>query len=127
MSNLADISYQKIEDSIMKVLISNEGSYFVNNKLYVVKCNCVVYTHNQCMKTWLKNTPKCLICRCGLSCYPNRMMILLYKSLVKSCIVVFLLVVYIIYISEAVKEEIRYDFDTTFCRYINNTTTVKSI
>lgn len=34
MANLADISYQKIEDSIMKVLISNEGSYFVNNKLY---------------------------------------------------------------------------------------------
>jgi hypothetical protein len=34
MSNLADISYQKIEDSIMKVLISNEGSYFANNKLY---------------------------------------------------------------------------------------------
>ena len=34
MSNLADISYQKIEDSIMKVLINNEGSYFANNKLY---------------------------------------------------------------------------------------------
>jgi hypothetical protein len=34
MSNLADISYQKIEDSIMKVLITNEGSYFANNKLY---------------------------------------------------------------------------------------------
>ena len=34
MSNLADISYQTIEDSIMKVLICNEGSYFAYNKLY---------------------------------------------------------------------------------------------
>ncbi len=101
--------------------------YFVNNKIYVVKCNCVVYTHNQCMKIWLKNTPKCLICRCNLSCYPDRMMILLCKAVAKSCILFFLIMVYIIYISEAVKEEIRDDFDTTFCRYINNTTTVKSI
>ena len=34
MSNLADISYQTIEDSIMKVLINNEGSFFAINKLY---------------------------------------------------------------------------------------------
>ena len=105
---------------------NNHSFYFVKNKIYVFKCKCVVYTHTKCMQTWIENTPKCLICRCNLPCYPGKMIILFCKTLIKSCIVVFLIVICIFHISTAVKEEIRNDdFDTTFCR-INNTT-VKSI
>jgi hypothetical protein len=103
--------------------------YFVKNNIYMCNCKCVVYTHTRCMQIWLENSPKCPICRYTL--YQLNTILFFCKTLFKSCVVVFLTLIYIINISNAVKEEIqKEDFDTTFCRYINNTvnnTTVEII
>jgi len=105
---------------------AKKSFYFVKNKIYMIKCNCVFYTHTQCMQTWLEHTPKCPICRCNLPCYQGKLFILLCKAFVKSCIIVFLIMICIIHISTAVTEEIQDNFNITTCRYINNTI-VKSI
>ena len=107
------------------VINCREAIYSIQNEKYYFSCECKIYTHVNCMQIWLEHTQKCPICRCKLPFYQGKTLVKKFcKAFVKSCVVVFL---FIIYISEAVKKEIRQDdFDITFCRYINNTT-VKSI
>ena len=93
-------------------------------------CKCVVHTHTQCMEIWLENSPKCPICRDNLY-QVNTVFIYFCKTLMKSCAAVFVILIYIIHISNAVQEEIqKEDFNITLCRcIIMNITniTVKSI
>lgn len=115
---------------------TKKSFYFVKNNIYLCNCRCMVYTHAQCMQAWLENSPKCPICRYNLY-QVNALFIYFCKTLMKSCAAVFLILIYIIHISNAVQEEIRFNeeirsnnFNITLCRcIIMNITniTVKSI
>lgn len=109
---------------------TKKSFYFVKNNIYMCNCKCVVHIHTQCMQTWLENSPKCPICRDNLY-QVNTVFIYFCKTLMKSCAAVFLILIYIIHISNAVQEEIqKEDFNITLCRcIIMNITniTVKSI
>ena len=113
------------------VINCREAAYTIQNKTYYFSCDCKIYTHAKCMQTWLEYAQKCPICRTKLPVYQCKLQFCpgikrFCKALVKSCFLVFLIIIYLV---KEQQEEMQkqHEINITFCRYIIINTTVKSI
>ena len=98
------------------IITSKDRSFYIESTCYRFDCKCIVYTHDACMKKWIKYSQICPICRTNLHVHKNKVVVLVTNIFIilttRKIFILFLNLYFLFFIIKYGILILEQDFDT---------------